>query len=271
VKVVTLNLWNVNEPLEARMVAIIESLSGLDADVIGLQEVAQTASIPNQAETIGAALGLHVAVHPQPMRNGKGGDCTGTAILSRFPVTSCKWLPLPVSDNVRGVECAVLRHPLGALQVFCTHLNCRPDDHDRRGKQVLALDDMVGASPGDMPKIVIGDFNAEPESEEIRFLTGRSSLEGRRVCYLDAYAAGNGGEVVNSAGATWSDANPFAAPSGQGNRRIDYIFLSGRLRGEGVDRVRSARVVCDRAGSNGVFPSDHFGVLADLDFDGSWT
>jgi endonuclease/exonuclease/phosphatase family metal-dependent hydrolase len=46
------------------------------------------------------------------------------------------------------------------------------------------------------------------------------------------------------------------------NRRIDYIFVAAPgARGPGA--VRSCRVVCNEA-VGGVWPSDHFGVFAQL-------
>jgi endonuclease/exonuclease/phosphatase family metal-dependent hydrolase len=266
-KVVTLNLWNINEPFNSRMEAIVERLGALDAEVIGLQEVTQTNLIPNQANTIGTALGLHVAVHPQPLVNREAGCLTSNAVLSRFPIVSSQWWSLPFADDVRGVEYAILEHPLGELHVFCTHLNYRHDDNVRREKQVVALHEFVTARSSVLPNIVMGDLNAEPDSAEIRFLRGEVSLDGRTADYRDAYLMANPNAPATTDGATWSELNPFAAPLHEGNRRIDYIFVSGIQPKSVVGEVRSACVVCDHAGSNGVFPSDHFGVLADLNFE----
>jgi endonuclease/exonuclease/phosphatase family metal-dependent hydrolase len=35
------------------------------------------------------------------------------------------------------------------------------------------------------PPIILGDFNAEPGSDEIRYMTGLHSLQGRSVAFLD--------------------------------------------------------------------------------------
>lgn len=270
--VVTLNLWNTNPDaasgLAARMEAIITSLRALAPDVVGLQEVTQTRTIPSQAQTIGNALGLHVAEHPQPVANSKDGRTICNAVLSRRPILRSQWFPLPVPDSPRGVTHAVLSHPLGELHVFSTHLNYKLDDGARREKQVAALHDFVAAQKSDLPKLILGDFNAEPDSNEIRFLRGLATLESRSAHWWDAWLRAHP-KALPCDGVTWSDANPFAAPCREGERRIDYIWVSEISPKTGCGEVRFCRVCCNHAAPNGVFPTDHFGVFADVNFEGS--
>ena len=89
-----------------------------------------------------------------------------------------------------------------------------------------------------------------------RFLTGLASLGGRSTFYWDAWrAAGDGGP-----GLTWSDRNLHAAAEHEPERRIDYVL--SRLRGTtGHGRPLECRVVGDTP-VDGVWPTDHFGVLA---------
>ena len=46
-------------------------------------------------------------------------------------------------------------------------------------------------------------------------------------------------------------------------RRIDYVFVTAARR-DGRGTVRDARVVLERPDADGVFPSDHAGVMADI-------
>jgi endonuclease/exonuclease/phosphatase family metal-dependent hydrolase len=104
---------------------------------------------------------------------------------------------------------------------------------------------------------LLGDFNAEPMSDEIRFLSGYHSLRGQSVHFADCFAC-----VGEGAGHTFSRANPFAETNKEPNRRIDYIFVRGpdrQLRGEPL----SCRVVLDE-NEGGICPSDHYGVLAEI-------
>ena len=107
------------------------------------------------------------------------------------------------------------------------------------------------------PPIVMGDFNAEPDAHEIRFMRGLATLRGRSVYFADCFALCGDGP-----GHTYARSNVYAEKLREPNRRIDYIFVRGpdrRLRGEPL----AARVVfADEEG--GVFPSDHYGVLAEI-------
>jgi endonuclease/exonuclease/phosphatase family metal-dependent hydrolase len=126
---------------------------------------------------------------------------------------------------------------------------------------VLALARFVeGWARGSVvPPLLVGDMNAEPDSTEIRFLCGLQSIDGYSTYFQDAWRiAGDGGP-----GYTWDNRNTYAAYMFEPNRRIDYIFV-GLADMQGRGRIRSVRVVMNER-SDRAFPSDHFGVLAEVD------
>ena len=49
----------------------------------------------------------------------------------------------------------------------------------------------------------------------------------------------------------------------QPNRRLDYIFVTPERR-DGRGRILDCRMVFEKPTAGGVFASDHFGVLADV-------
>lgn len=256
-RVATLNIWNRFGPWSERLAAIRAGITALDLDVLGMQEVVRGGDV-DQAATVADGLGYHVVwglaeEHGLPM---------GNAILSRWPVAREEVFVLPNggSGERRSVVFAELTSPYGKLPVFCTHLNWRLDQGHVRELQVRALVDFVDeiAPREGFPPIVMGDFNAEPDSDEIRFMRGLTGLGGPRVYFADAFAVAGDG----SAGTTFSKRNPFAAPLREPERRIDYVFVRGTddgQRGSPVD----ARV-CFDAPHEGVFPSDHFGVVTSI-------
>ena len=124
----------------------------------------------------------------------------------------------------------------------------------------MAIDAAVSARAGDLPQILMGDFNARPESDEIRWLRGLCTVDGRRVHYQDAWERVHPGER----GWTWTLANPYTAPLRflDPDRRIDYIFVT-TMRKDGRGTIHDCRVVFDQP-EDGVFASDHFGVLAEI-------
>jgi len=106
--------------------------------------------------------------------------------------------------------------------------------------------------------IVTGDLNAEPDSTEIRYLCGLQSLAGASAYLQDAWrVAGDGGP-----GHSWDNGNCFAALAFEPSRRIDYVLVGPPdVLGRGV--VASARIALDEP-RDGVFASDHFGVVVDV-------
>jgi hypothetical protein len=74
---------------------------------------------------------------------------------------------------------------------------------------VLFIDDAVGCScvpSAAMPPILCGDLNAEPKSDEIRFLTAKAVIDGRSTYFQDAWAV-----VHDGGGISWDPANDLAA------------------------------------------------------------
>ena len=120
-------------------------------------------------------------------------------------------------------------------------------------KTVQFIEKVAGAAP----VILMGDFNALSDAEEIAVL--------KEAGFRDAFA-----EAGEPPGYTW-DGNVngniklqkrafpedfWLEPKQQ---RIDYIFF----RGPGLE-VKAGEVVLDRP-VRGLFPSDHFGVMADFE------
>ncbi len=258
VRVVTLNLWNDRPDVEKRMRVAVEGLRALQPDVIGLQEVWGPGQGENQSIEIARALAARHwfdSVEERPT-----GGAIGNAVVSRFPIQRRESLALPstAEDPRRAIYCA-LETPGGILPFFTTHFSWEMWHSPRRESQAVALDEFVAARAGDLPPILTGDFNASPDSDTVRFLTGRASLQGRGAYYRDAWHRRHPHED----GYTWSDRNPYAVRWIERNRRLDYVFV-GPIREDGWGAILDSRVVLDMPGTDGVFASDHFGVYAEI-------
>jgi endonuclease/exonuclease/phosphatase family metal-dependent hydrolase len=238
--------------------AIREGLRTLAPDVIGLQEVLRFPGF-DQAKLVSEGFGYEI-VWGRAAENH--GFPLGNAILSRWPIVRSEVIPLPNggSDEDRSLLFAELDAPFGKVPFFCTHLNWKFHHGHIRCLQVKAVADAVMrlAPMGAFPPVVVGDFNAEPDSDEMRFMRGLTGLGGPCVYLADAFhVAGDG-----SPGVTFSKRNPFAEVVREPERRIDYVFVRGPddiRRGE----PRDARVCFDQPFA-GTFPSDHFGVIATI-------
>jgi endonuclease/exonuclease/phosphatase family metal-dependent hydrolase len=256
-RVVTWNVWGRGDPWEARLGAISATLVALAPDLIALQEVWEEGG-SNQAAVLAAELGFH---HVYASRYAIDGVAIGNAILSRWPIVHHEVRPLPAPvelEELRNVIRANVDGPRGPIEFFSTHLNWRFDQSHVRQEQVRMVARFVSETERRaVPPILAGDFNAVPDSDEIRMLTGRTAVPVPGLVFHDAWEAAGNVEP----GFTWSNGNPYARLDLEPDRRIDYVFVGWPKRGGG-GQVLSCRMVGEPVA--GVHPSDHLGVVAEL-------
>jgi endonuclease/exonuclease/phosphatase family metal-dependent hydrolase len=257
-RVLTLNLWSDNGDAQRRMETAIAEVQALRLDVIGLQEVREAPGRIQQAELFAKAIGGHyefAAADP----DSPGGPI-GNAVVSRFPLSGAQSirLPSPLGDH----RCALavdVHTPQGKLAFISTHTSWELDASVVREEQVVAIDAFASNRHLDLPTVMVGDFNATPDSDAIRFLTGRKSLHARSTYWRDAFARVR----PHSDGYTWSARNPQVARHVERNRRIDFVFV-GPLAVDGRGAILDARVALDVPSPDGFYGSDHFAVYAEI-------
>ncbi|WP_432193008.1 endonuclease/exonuclease/phosphatase family protein [Streptomyces sp. bgisy027] len=267
-RVVTWNLWWRFGPWAERQKAILAVLKDLRPDAVGLQEV-WSARGENLAEWLAGELGLHWTWAASDdsgrwqRRIGEPGVEVGNAVLSRWPVIEQDILRLPAPESLydgRLAFYARLATPTHEVPFFTTHLTSGPSASAVRSAQVTALAEFVAAhrQGTDFPPVSTGDFNAWPDSDEIRLFGGYKTapaVPGQVL--LDAWEYAETGAPW----ATWDPVNPYVGPMSP-RARIDYIHVGSPGPG-GLGHVRAVR----RAGDgpvDGVWPSDHAAVVADL-------
>jgi endonuclease/exonuclease/phosphatase family metal-dependent hydrolase len=253
-KVLTLNLWNDSGPYERRRERIREWIERLDPDVIGFQEVLKGPGVDTAADLVDASFAVDFAP-AVPFWLDDSLEL-GNAIASRWPITGREVTPLP--DHGDGEERVALsvdiEAPFGRLSFTSTHLNWKLHHGMVRERQVIDVcRTVLRRRPRDgFPPVLVGDFNAEPDSSEIRYVNGLHAIDGTSVQFYDAWAvAGDGGP-----GHTWSNHNDYARIALEPDRRIDYIFVGYPVRlGDryGLGHVERCRVVMDDE-RDGVWP-----------------
>jgi endonuclease/exonuclease/phosphatase family metal-dependent hydrolase len=274
-RVATLNVWNKSGPWLGRLPLIRREIQRLMPEVIGLQEVLRfrpdaAANSPlttsnDQATEIADGLGFHIAFS---MASDYGNGLQfGNALLSRHAILAEQSFALPGAESgeTRSLLYALCDTPHGALPVFVTHLNWKFHHGSVRQAQVAFIAERIAElAPIDgdaLPPLLMGDFNAAPDADEIRFLTGLCALGGKSVYFADAWQfAGEG------PGYTFDRNNAYAAKAREPSRRIDYIFVRGpdrQFRGEPL-RTEVAFNQPERSAAEPVWPSDHYGLFADL-------
>src|SRR6185295_11571509 len=147
--------------------------------------------VPNTAATLATALGMS-CIYQKTVEWGGGEE--GLALLSRYPIRASghTLLPHPMPEDQRILLWALLDSGAGAVLASTTHLTYRMTHGDKREDQAAAVDETVqtiASQQSERPAatLIMGDFNAAPDADEIRFLRGMHSLHGRRTYYQDAF------------------------------------------------------------------------------------
>jgi len=277
-RVMTWNLWHEFGPFELRREAIRRVIEREKPDVLCLQEVACRrigTTVDTFAHDLARDLGLHCFVSDGPWfpraSGADGESAMGNAILSRWPILSTGQVALPGKDTDAGYRKAVhvrLDTPWGSWPIVCTHLNHRFDESAVRLRQVDALADLIrdlrGDPASDLPVVVAGDFNAVPDSDEIRRLTGRTEPRHPNLMMSDAWEQRGEGP-----GHTWRSDNEYQIDAFWPNRRLDYVFVSWpRPKPMGHPlHAWLVGLVPEDVDGRAVQPSDHAAVVVDLRVD----
>jgi len=279
-RVVTHNLWGWYHPLEgrgigrarpggprpaawsARRSVLAQGLRALDPDLAAFQEAIRHDGYDQVTDLLGPGYEVAHQARREP-------DGSGVSIASRWPLLNVHEVDLQVTPRTAGFLAVALvaevqaPPPIGPL-LFVNH---KPNfelalEHERE-LQALATATHLERLAADraLHVVVAGDFDAPPDAASVRFWRGRQGLGDTSVCYRDAWEHTH----PDDPGHTFTPANPMVAdgtwPLERG-RRIDYVLVRCADHGPSLDVVACARIF-DRP-VDGVWASDHFGVVADL-------
>ena len=284
----TWNLWWRFGPWQQRQSPILAELRAVNPDVAFLQEVwADTPQGRNNADADAAAecrgdqaqnladgLGMSMLRTVDDAGQPQG---FGNAILSRWPLELVEQVALPDEDGNPSRRTALLARisaPTCSLLVAVTHLSWEYYHGPLRQEQLRLIVERLDAhyrrpepqsgsastEPPSQPELVVvaGDLNAPPNSDEVRRLTGLSTPYVPKLVFTDAWAA-----VTDEPGHTWDRHNPHRTDSQWPRRRLDYLMV-GWPRPKPLGNPRSA-VLAGKQAHDGVVPSDHYGVVAEID------
>lgn len=267
-RVLTLNCWDLPFGLahraSARLNAVGEALSGLDADIVALQEV-WTPRGRRQLLAAGAAAGYAHRWHREEALGG-----SGLLVMSRLPIARTSFvrfrlagLPQRVQHadyyGGKGLALLTLETGDGPLALAVTHLHAdyvAREAHDEylgvRAAQVVQIAHAL--LPIDTPLIAAGDWNTQEGDDEYAALLGLSGLADIAVT-LDARQD------------TIQAGHPYQGARSRGER-IDMILTrDGRDR---LARPLALRRVLDgpiRIGGDEERASDHAGLLAEIEIE----
>jgi endonuclease/exonuclease/phosphatase family metal-dependent hydrolase len=241
ITIATLNMlhgWPDFEYLEQRKALILTELQELSPDVILLQEVPVLWRRESQVGPwLAQSFGYSFVYARANGRAGWIGFEEGEAVLSRFPIREYQrhvLAPKPGFFENRIVLRVVLDTPLGALEVYNTHLSHRVRRDPLRCRQMQDLIRFVRQTRRrlELPAVVGGDFNSLPDSQPKQLLQSEGFVD--IALQVDPPENGPTG---------WLD--DIRDPADSPRARIDYLFLYAEP----------------------LWASDHVGVLCELALD----
>jgi endonuclease/exonuclease/phosphatase family metal-dependent hydrolase len=300
-KVQTLNLWHHPIEYQARMAALIKKINNDTPDVLFLQEVTFPATGLNSAEILARETNLNiVSIHMQanPARND--GVNTGNAIMSILPPVTSE----PKLGETAGYRQDTLIEPSGYIPLIPNFQRTVNSSavyawlRSRQGNDILAISahlswgvfneyqrlqesidinnlarSLTKLNPGALT-VFGGSMNATPESDSVRFMTGKMAIEASENFWVDCWDHCNldeeGGETQTPRN-VWSKfmaGNNGTFDTGKlPKRRIDYIFVRDWVFGQTGSPISSKVAFAEPLGSGNYADatvSDHYGVEAIL-------
>jgi endonuclease/exonuclease/phosphatase family metal-dependent hydrolase len=245
-RIVTLNLEQDHKRWRERRPLILKGLQTLKPDIVALNEV----SIVEQSarglqKELSSLLGVHYNLVQQTKVNGLAA-VEGEALLTRFAVTETANLDYQARDMVALVaRVDVDGRP---LDVYVTHLYMSRGDDALRLFQVQQLLAWIDARDDVSDCIVCGDFNATLEKPSAASMASRFHPTQTMPTAFTPLAGRDG--VIS---------HPYWPRM---DRCIDYIWTAG------ATKTIASGVCFDRPAENDptLWPSDHAGVWADIEF-----
>lgn len=250
-----------------RREVLLDGIARLDPDVILFQEEVLTPDYDQTADLVGPDWNV---VHSAGRSDQ---EASGISIASRWPLTFVDEIDLmaggpPIDEFAWAALLATVHSPDGPILIVNHFPDAAADRERERERQAVLVARRIAeiCAPDDMPAVLAGDLDAEPDAASLRFLRGRQSLEGESTAFVRAWEVTHPGEPCW----TLDPANELFAStmSRWPYRQIDHILVRC-----GVDGLSSLRVeTCERVegGSrDGVWASDHAGLVADLAVPGA--
>jgi endonuclease/exonuclease/phosphatase family metal-dependent hydrolase len=246
VTVATLNLFHQMGRWDERYPLLLDQLTALRPDVIGLQEV----NLSTQQGVSICRLVNDRLTEPPPYeihhmaRPGQYAHVDALAVMSRLPVEAHEGLDYLLNENV-AQRLRLRLEGGGALHFYNTHLHFPPSATDVRLRQAERLLAWLDTWQGAAATVVVGDFNAYPEEQTVALMKSRLA---------SAHEAAHGREPEK----TWPTPVNTWDPSPQGC--LDYVFVAGA-------RVLEAGLAfaTPHPDDETLYPSDHLGIMAKLD------
>jgi endonuclease/exonuclease/phosphatase family metal-dependent hydrolase len=245
-RIATLNVEQNHKRWQARRELIAAQLKDLHPDILALNEIHIPSETGRWLQRAAADL---MGIRYTLLQQSKVADDSRTqaeGLLTRYPIIET------ASLDYRSHNCVALatRFEIEGriLDVYVTHLiAARVEDRARQDQATLLLEWIVRRDDADY-SVVCGDFNAAPDQPSIRLMsTAFRPTQTEPTAFTPLRESGG---------------DPTHPEWKRFDRCIDYIWVSEsvKVKSSGLCFNQPARDDPD------LWPSDHVGVWADLEF-----
>lgn len=236
IKVLSYNIHHCNPPSKPNLIdldATAKIITDSEADIVGLQEVdvntKRSGTTLNMAKKLAELAGYPYFYFSKGI-NFQGGEY-GTAILSKYPLSETQTILLPKATGTEQRTLSLVTVTVDEKTKFYfgnVHLDFTNEESNLNQAKFLTtyFNQFTNAN---LPSIIVGDFNATPDSKSIQ----QMNLYFKNSC-------------VSNCGFTHPETNP--------TKTIDYIFYKTAKDFE----VKSTEVVQES------YASDHLPIKAHL-------
>lgn len=250
-RIVTQNIWNVNDHWQERADAIGRNMRELEVDIICIQE-----SAPDHFEYLvsHSFRGFPHAYYAASDDGSLTPRPQGLAIFSRLAALEDGKVEIGREREMsnpwmRNLQYMTLETPSGySLAVFNTHLFI--SSTQKKTGIATCVEVMQREEFADCIHVLAGDFNIKLDTQP-KYLAPLAEKQ-----YADIWTAKNGDK------SGYTDPHHFDRPLA---KRIDGFFMQR----DQLDRVKHVALVNTEPINDGrLLLSDHIGVMAGLDLDG---
>ena len=251
-RIATYNVWNDNESINFRLEQLVQEIVQVNADIIALQEVSTSILLFFQQR---------LQVYKYHVYQNYLGEEEGLAVFSKYPIDNFTFLH--VDANYANSNALNILFQVGGCRFSLTNVHLPWASIKVKEEQIIAINRFIQEQKDCAEYfLLLGDFNCDTGSSVHRFLVGDQTLYGNESnpCWLDV--AETYAELHNVTfpptldcikNPRWKGKNSIYVPE---NFDKIYILENVQVFGTEVNPV------------TGFCASDHYGVLADIEFVG---
>ena len=272
-RIASLNSLSDPEMIGERVAQVFVEADHLNVDVLALQEV------PEEYHPDFVRIADAHGYSSSRLGSGVPGD--GTGIFSRIPITDAGTLVVEHPSLIPAGDEPARRFvwaEVNGFLVINAHLTWGAHNEPKRLREVAGIEAFAaetvsthtvehGPDATELVPILTGDFNAEPDNDCVRFLRGKTPIDGVGTYWTEATL---GTEFQHTP--TTRERNHWGQQSARSQgldasllypRRIDFIFVRGWRHG-GRGTLRGTVPFGTTLTPEGFDVSDHFGWVTDV-------